>query len=341
MHATSQSLRLLAGLGALFLLFMNGTSTSQEKAKLEGWVRAGLSKVHEERESESFYAAKVQYKIKLGKGLEAQIDLRGASTRHEIELREAYFTADAGEGLNLDFGQHKKRFGLEYQKSKENLRTLERTQIYRYLETFGFAGRELNARYYRTTKEDKRRSGYSFSLGYNEAHDVNLVARWERLRALGSFTLGVNGLLQRDKMDNGAQFVSGFGLDLARDTEAHHVEIEAVVGQDPFQSEFERDFGEGRKVYFAGGKLLYSHRFVLKASAARAFEPVAAASLLAKDLDRFEVNTVQLLAGVNYWFSPYARLSCNTDFLLSNSPGNTHERTLAGSNYVLQMEVRW
>lgn len=341
MPVSSLPMRRLVCLGALIVFFVNGSLLGQEKAKLAGWVRAGLSRVHEELTNESFYAAKVQYEIKLGKGLEAQIDLRGASTRHEIELREAYFTVDMGTGLNLDFGQHKKRFGFEYQRSKENLRTLERTQTYRYLETFGFAGRELNLRYYRTSKEDKRRSGYSLSLGYNEAHDVNFIARWERLRALGSFTLGLNGLLQRDKTDIDAQFVHGFALDLVRDTDAHHLEIEALIGQDPFQSEFEKDFGDGRKVYFAGGKLLYSHRFVLKASSARAFEPVAMASLLAKDIDRFEVNTMELLAGANYWFSQYARLSCNADFLLSNSPGNTSERTLAGSNYVLQMEVRW
>ncbi len=322
-------------LGSSALLF------GQEKTELSGWIRAGLSKVYEERASASFYAAKLQYEIKLGKSLEAQIDLRGASTRHEIELREAYFTADVGTGLNVDFGQHKKRFGLEYQKSKENLRTLERTLLYRYLESFGFAGRELNFRYYRTTRADKRPSGYSFSLGYNEAHDLNLIARWQRLRAAGSFTLGLNGIWQRDQKDNGAQMVSGFGLDLSRDTEAHHVELEALVGQDPFQSEFEADFGAGRKVYFAGGKALYSHRFVLQASAARAFEPVAVASFLAKDVGRFEVNTIEVLAGANYWFSPYARLSGNADFLLSNSPGNTSARTLAGSNFILQMEVRW
>lgn len=328
---------------SVFILMLGSFAAlyGQKKPELSGWIRTGLAKVYEEREGESFYAAKLQYEIDLGKNLEAQIDLRGASTRHEIELREAYFTADLGTGLNLDFGQHKKRFGLEYQKSKENLRTLERTLVYRYLETFGFAGRELNLRYYRTSKEDKRRSGYSLSLGYNEAHDVNLIARWQRLRALGSFALGVNGIVQRDKMDNGAQFVSGFGLDLARDTEAQHVELEALVGHDPFQSEFEKVFGEGRRVYFAGGKILYAHRFALSKTTARAFEPVAVASVLAKDIDQRDRNTIELLAGANYWFSPHARLSANADFLLTNSPNNTSERTLAGSNFVLQMEVRW
>lgn len=328
---------------SVFILMLGSFAAlhGQKKPELSGWIRTGLTKIHEEREGESFYAAKLQYEIELSKKLEAQIDLRGASTRHEIELREAYFTADVGEGLNLDFGQHKKRFGLEYQKSKENLRTLERTQIYRYLETFGFAGRELNLRYYRTSKEDKRRSGYSLSLGYNEAHDINLIARWQRLRALGSFALGMNAIVQRDKKDNGAQTVGGFGLDLARDTEAHHLELEFLAGQDPFQSEFETDFGAGRKVYFMGGKMLYSHRFALAKSQTRALEPVAVVSVLAKDLDHSERNTVGLLGGANYWFSPYARLSLNADFLLTSSPGNTNKRTMAGSNFILQMEVRW
>ncbi len=325
----------------LFLLSFSAPLVAQTKAKLSGWVRSGMIKVHEEREGESFYAAKVQYEIDLSKKLEAQIDLRGESTRHEIELREAYFTADVGEGLNLDFGQHKKRFGLEYQKSKENLRTLERTLLYRHLETFGFAGRELNLRYYRTTKEEKRRSGYSLSLGYNEAHDLNLIARWQRLRMLGSFTFAVNGIVQRDKKDNGAQTVGGFGFDVARDTDAHHAELEMLLGQDPFQSEFETDFGSGRKIYFVGGKMLYSHRFALSKATTRAFEPVAVISILAKDVEQSEVNTIELLGGANYWFSPHARLSLNADFLLTNSPGNTNARTLAGSNFVVQMEVRW
>ncbi len=324
------------------LLFGSATTLfSQKKPELSGWIRMGMLKVHEEHEGESFYAAKLQFEVKLDKTLEAQIDLRAASTRHEIELREAYLKADVGKGLNLDFGQHKKRFGFEYQKSKENLRTVERTLVYRYLETFGFAGREMNFRYYRTTKERERPSGYSISLGYSEAHDLNVIGRWQRLRALGSFTLALNGLAQRDKMDNGAQMVWGLGLDLARDTEAHHLELEAFAGQDPFQSEFERDFGAGRKVYFTGGKFLYSHRFVISAATGKVFEPVFVTSFLAKDLDQYEVNTIELLPGVNYWFSPYARLSLNADFVLTNSPGNTNERTSVGSNYVLQMEVRW
>lgn len=327
--------------GLMLVLCCCAPLIAQTKAKLSGWVRSGLTKVYEEREGESFYAAKVQYEIELSKKLEAQIDLRGASTRHEIELREAYFTADVGEGLNLSFGQHKKRFGLEYQKSKENLRTLERTLIYRYLETFGFAGRELNLRYYRTTREDKRRNGYSLSLGYNEAHDINLIARWQRLRALGSFTLALNGIVQRDKKDNGAQTVGGFGFDLLREAETNHIELEILAGQDPFQSEFEAAFGAGRKVYFVGGKMLYSHRFALSKTTARAFESVAVTSFLAKDIDQLELNTIAMLAGANYWFSPHARLSANADFVLTNSPSSTRTRTLAGSNFVLQMEVRW
>ena len=324
------------------LCWIAGSLFAQEKLELEGYVRAGIEYFHNERFSESFYRGKIQYQIEINKDLQAQLDVRGESSSHTIELREAYLTADLADGRNLDFGQSKKRLGIEYQKSKENLLTIERTLIYRHLEPFGFAGRDLNFRYYRKANEEKRRNGYSASVGYNEAHDVTFVGHWSRLRTLGSFALGGSGLLQLDQMDGGRQTAWSLGFELLRDRDQHHVELEAVVGQDPFASEFRKIvLKDNDNVHFVGGKLLYGHRFSLSQKTEKAVEPVLVASILARDTEVLEWNTVQLLAGLNYYFAKRARVSVNGDFLLSNSRVNTNERTFAGSNGIVQLELRW
>jgi hypothetical protein len=257
-----------------------------------------------------------------------------------MELREAILSADLGKAKGLDFGHGKKRFGLEFQKSKEHLLTAERTLIYRRLEPFGFVGRDVNFRYYRNARPADRRTGISFNLGYSEDHNTTLIGHWTRLRTLGSFALGGSGLLQLDKIDGGSQTVWGFGAELLRDADAHHVEIEAVIGQDPFQSEFEKRLG-GKNVYFFGGKFLYGHRFKTSRRLLKAFEPVVVGSVWTPNIDVFELNTLELLAGMNFYLAPELRIALNGDLLLSRNSTLSNERSSAGSNVILQAQLTW
>ena len=304
------------------------------KTKISGWLRAGTEYFYNNDFRENFYRAKVQFDVKVSDNLDAQIDVRGESDTHEMELREAYLSVDLGKAEALDFGQSKKRFGIEFQRGKEKLLTAERTLIYRHLEPFGFAGRDVNIRYYRNAKPDGRRNGTSISLGYSEDHNTTAVGHWTRLNTLGSLALGASGVLQIDKIEGGTQTVWAFGAELLREGEKHHVEIEAVMGQDPFRSEFEKSFGDGKNVYFLGGKFLYGHRL-------GRLEPVFVSSLLAPDVDVFEINTIELLVGLNYYAASMLRLGLNGDLLLATSTQNQDERTYAGSNVILQMQLVW
>ncbi|GEM_PF-1751622 len=309
---------------------------SQAKTTISGWLRTGVEYEYNERFRENFYRGKVQFNVKVDKNLEAQLDIRGESEEHAMELREAFFTADLSKAVGLDFGQGKKRFGLEFQKSKENLLTTERTLIYQHLEPFGFVGRDVNLRYYRKAKSDGRRNGISLSLGYSEDHNVTAVGHWTRLNTIGSFAVGASSVVQIDKIAGGSQTVWALGAELLRDAAKHHVEIEAVAGQDPFRSEFEKSFGDGKNVYFFGGKILYGHYF--KKSR---LEPVFVYSLLVPDLDTFDINTVEFLAGLNYYAASALRIGLNGDLLLATSAKNQDERTYAGSKVILQVQLVW
>ena len=308
----------------------------QAKTTISGWLRTGTEYVYNNRFRENFYRAKVQFNVKVDKNLEAQIDIRGESESHAMELREAFFTADLGKAEGLDFGQSKKQFGLEFQKSKEKLLTAERTLLYRYLEPFGFVGRDVSFRYYRKARADVRAGGFSLAAGYSEDHNITLVGHSTRLNALGSLALGASGLVQLDKIAGGSQTVWALGGEILRDTEQHHVEIEAMLGQDPFASEFEKSFGDGKNVYFAGGKILYGHYF--KKSR---LEPILVSSLLVPDLNNVDHNTIQMLVGLNYYAMPALRIGLNGDLLLPTSSRNQKERTYAGSNVILQAQLSW
>jgi hypothetical protein len=309
---------------------------SQAKTTISGWLRTGVEYFYNERFRENFYRGKVQFNVKIDKNLEAQIDIRGESDTHEMELREAFFTADLGKAKGLDFGQSKKQFGIEFQKSKEKLLTVERTLIYRHLEPFGFVGRDVNFRFYRKARSDVRRGGLSLALGYSEDHNVTAVGHSTRLNTLGSFALGASGLVQLDKIAGGSQTVWALGGEILRDTQKHHVEIEAMIGQDPFASEFEKSFGDGKNVYFCGGKFLYGHYFTKSR-----LEPVLVSSLLVRDLEAFDVNTIEFLVGLNYYAASALRIGLNGDLLLATSTTNQEERTYAGSNVILQVQLSW
>lgn len=323
------------------LLACSTLSFAQSKTTLSGWLRVGADYTHNEIYSESFYRAKVQVETKVDDNIDAQIDLRGESDTHEIELREAFLVADLGKAIDLEFGQSKKRFGYEFQKSHDKLVTANRTLIYQFLEPIGFVGRDLNFRYHRKTRDKERPTGISASASYNEAHDFSFIGHITRLNAIGSFALGGSGTVIVDKIQEGYQTVWGGALELIRDTEAHHVEIEAVAGIDPFASEIEKKVGDGKNVYFLGGKFLYAHRLKTSRRLIKAIEPVLVASFLARDLDTISRNTISALAGLNFYVAKQARVSMNVDLQLTSTPADNSERSSVGSNGIIQMELQW
>jgi hypothetical protein len=283
----------------------------------------------------------VQVNTKVDDNLDAQIDIRGESETHEMELREAFLTADLGKAIDLEFGQSKKRFGYEFQKSHEKLVTVDRTLLYQYLEPIGMVGRELSLRYHRKARPKERRIGLSASLGYNESNDFSFIGHLTRLNSIGSFALGASGTVKIDKIQEGTQTVWGAALELVRDTEAHHVEIEGVIGMDPLASEVEKKVGDGENVYFLGGKILYAHRMKTSRRLFKAIEPVLVASFLARDLDTIGRNTISALAGLNIYVAARARVSMNVDFQLTSTPTDYSDRSSVGSNGILQMELQW
>lgn len=323
------------------ILVFPALSFAQSKSIISGWLRVGADYTYNDTFSESFYRAKVQVETKVDDNIDAQIDLRGESDTHEIELREAFLVADLGKAIDFEFGQSKKRFGYEFQKSHEKLVTVDRTLIYQYLEPIGFVGRDLNFRYHRKARDKERPTGVSASVGYNEAHDFSFVGHITRLNALGSFALGGSGTIKMDKIQEGYQTVWGTGLELIRDTEAHHVEIEAVTGMDPFASEIEKKVGDGKNVYFLGGKILYAHRMKTSRRLIKAIEPLIVTSFLARDLDTIGRNTISALGGLNFYVAKHARVSMNVDVQLTSSPTNHSERSSVGSNGIIQMELQW
>jgi hypothetical protein len=80
---------------------------SQAKTEISGWLRTGVDYIYNERFSETFFRGKVQFEAKISDDLEAQIDIRGESDTHTMELREAFLTADLGKAVALNFGQSK------------------------------------------------------------------------------------------------------------------------------------------------------------------------------------------------------------------------------------------
>lgn len=331
----------IAALLPAFFLAWPAESAAQSKTSISGWLRVGAEYTYNETYSESFYRAKLQFETKIDDTFDAQIDIRGESDTHEMELREAFLTADLGKAVDLEFGHSKKRFGYEFQKSKEKLRTVDRTLLYQYLEPLGLVGRELNLRYHRKARPQERPLGLSASLGYNESNDFAVIGHLTRLNTLGSFALGGSGTVKLDKIEGGTQTVWAAALELVRDTEAHHVEIEGITGMDPHASEVEKRVGDGRNVHFLGGKLLYAHRLKTASRLVKAVEPVVVTSFLARDLEEIGRNTISALAGLNFYVAKNARLSMNVDFQLTSTPTHHRERSAVGSNGILQMELQW
>ncbi|MFZ2322451.1 MAG: porin [Ignavibacteriaceae bacterium] len=322
----------------LFVLCFPMLMYAQKKVEYGGYFEIGGKSKYKDIYTESFYRAKLEYKLKINDFTKIELDIRANSENHQIELYEASASFKFSPGVKLEVGNLKKRYGLEEQISHEKLTTINESMINDYLEPLGFVSRDPGVQLYWDDKEDK--TTIIGGLHYNESHRFTILAQIKRKGLFGLKQVGAGFQLARER-DNQLQHTYIASVDAAQDFGSFHSEFEIFTGQDPIESYYRRISGNNGMVNFFGVKTLLAKKFFINSKIFTCIEPLFLGSFLVKDVDEFDVNSFQLLFGCNIYLDEDIRLMINGDLMLTNHDYDKDERTMYGSNVAAQLQIRW
>lgn len=290
----------------------SGSIAFGKDVKISGEVVSGIE-VKEFKNGKAETKAELKIESDRTDGVKGVVKLEMSNIDREVEIEEVYIDQKFDSGNKMIIGMTKKILGLEYDRSKKERLPESRTLIYRKLETFAYVGYETTIRFV-DDGEDGKHLSYKYSVGYADSLDVN-VSGLVTVPLRENLSVGWSGLLQSDKINKGRQIVWATAFSLLLDSDAYLGEAELIGGVDPFESEFEKTFGDSRAVLFAGGKLLFG----LRLGEGHKYVPFLAYSNVRHDLEFVRYYSAEYLAGFNYHATKNLKLSTNLSMVATNS----------------------
>ena len=322
----------------LFLILTSFSAYAQKKVEYGGYFEIGGKSEYKSIYVESFYKAKLEYKFKINDYAKVEIDVRANSEDRQIELYEGSVSFKLSHQLKLKIGDLKKRYGLEEQTSHEKLLTINTSMINNYLDPLGFVSRDPGIQLYWNDSNDN--ITIAGGVHYNESHRLTIITRLDSKNILGLDKVGAGFQLAREK-DNELSHTYIASIDASKDFYFINVELEVLTGQDPVASYYKKLDGQSGMVNFLGLKALLSNKFSLNSDIVKNIEPLLLASILSKDTDNLDVNSIQLLFGFNTYFDEDIRFMINGNLILTNHEYDKNERTMYGSDVQAQLQIRW
>lgn len=309
---------LLSG-ACICAIFGVGVADAKD-VKISGELTSGIE-VEEFKNGKAETEAELKIESDRTEGVKGVLEIELSSIDREVEVEEVFIDRKFDSGNKLIIGLTKKILGLEYDRSKRQRMPEARTLIYRKLETFAYVGHESTIRF--ESKDDDHNSvSYKYSFGYAESLDSNVAGQMTVPLDEG-LSVGWSGLVQSDKINQGRQIVWASALSLLMDVERSLAEVELIGGVDPFESEFEKTFGDSKNVIFAGAKLLYGVRL----GDGMKYQPFVAYSNVRHDLEYIRYYSAEYLMGLNYFMAKNLQISANVGLVGTNSRINYDKKT--------------
>lgn len=321
------------------LISITGTPLyAQKKVNYGGYFEIGGRVEYKDVYAESFYRAKLEFGIKVNDKIKVELDIRGDSEDRQFRLYEASVTFKFNHNFKLEAGALKKRYGLEEQISHEKLATITESMVNEYLDPLGYVNRDPGVQLYWT--DDSNASSVMGGIHYNESHRLTIVSRINRAGLLGLKNAGLSFQFSKENRQDMPDTYA-LNLDLSHEICSANIDFEAFLGQDPVESLYRAVAGNPVKVEFFGLRSLLTKKYSVDSDFLTGIEPVLMGSFLVKDINQFDVNSVQLLVGCSFYFDDDVRFMINGNLNLSNHSYCKTERNLYGSNVIGQLQIRW
>lgn len=301
-----------------------------EKFKLDGFVRTNFA-AENFKDGETFHEARVEIKSKRRRGIRAEIEVDYRTKNDDIQINEALIDKKWDDGLRLKVGYDFKRFGLEYEESRLERQTIERSYIYAQMELFQYNGRETVVSL-KKEGENAEFHDWAVTASFSEAQNVSLIGNYQTdLPGGARYGLWVQG--GTHKIQNDALFAFALMNSIWKRDSEKAWQAELVYGLDPNQTEYESIFDDDEKVHFVGFNSLYGH--YLFNDGEESVMGQFGLTAVAHDQREFKYNSLGGFLGVRYDLDTL-RVAINAELIGRNSPINTKKRTYDESNLRLE-----
>ncbi len=328
----------------LFLLLVLAVTLSQavaqKKITYDGVAEIGVQQEYNANYAQVFSRAKLEYKVRLGRFIETEIDVRARSDRSRVELKELSTELRYWSTFRLVIGTLKKRFGVEQLSGREKLATVERSLVYEFMAPFGYVSRDLGIQDVRKPNKRNRRTELYFGLHLNNSNMLTLFTRYGRRLRGGATRVGFGALYERFR---GETFfdVFAFSADFRQRLPLGAAVFELFYGREPLATQLRKFAGRPSFAYFAAAKAQWTIPFRLKRRYLYRLEPVLLYTFLLPETDRSRIQRQQLLLGINWYVEKDFRVMLNADLRASNNAVSPGEHSLVGTRFTLQLQQQW
>jgi hypothetical protein len=306
---------------------------TKPKVSIDGDVEVGVSYFDQSHryknlpvvfneEFSTILQAQLDFKVTVLSGLEAQFDIKGDASDRGVMLQKAFVELKPTSWMRLRVGNMKKQFGIEEQKGRTGLLTIERSLLHRYLDSFHIMGYDF-AFEMRASHAADDGLKQSFWLQAGAQGDKHVFANLQGSvdGVWGALTAGGLGVHHDNRTD-----YTCFALSFVPSLKRAHAEVECVGGRDPHATDIYRRMGEPKLVDFAALRLLTAYPFSLSGELVSSVQPHIQGVYLAPDVDDPYQGRMQFLGGATLFLGPkrYARWMTDLELVVVRCENSPH-----------------
>lgn len=301
-----------------------------EKVKIDGFVRS-MFEAENFKDGDTFHEARLEVKTKRRRGIRGEFEVDFRTKNDDLQVNEALLDKKWDNGMRMKVGYDLKRFGLEYEESRLERQTIERSYIYNQMELFNYNGHET---VFVVEKEGDNAEFHDWGVtaSFSESQNFSLIGNWQTdLPGGARYGLWVQGgthKIQDDVIATMAMINSIWKRDSQKAWQA-----EIVYGVDPNQTEYESVFDDDERVFFAGFNSLYGH--YLWNDGEESLMAQVGLTAVAHDQRKLKYNSLGGFLGVRYDLDTL-RIAVNAELIGRNSPIDLKKRTYDESNLRLE-----
>lgn len=254
-----------------------------------------------------------------------------------IQIEEGFVEFDFNEHHRLRLGNMKEEFGTEEPMGSDDIYSVNRSLVNRYIESFGILEHDISLHWRIEWEQSSQRHLQLYTVGGADASNrIFLNNASELKRVWGNIIMSNTLAYYRE------QFYDIVNIRYWTNWSESHFQCELFAGQDPNMTVINRELGIDRNAWFAAARVLYAHTFTVNGAKLTGLQPMFMAAFIMPEIDTNDDFLIQLLTGINVLFNEDGDVRWMTDLelVLSNNPQNAKIGRLSHGIYT-QIQVSW
>lgn len=327
----------------LLLIFFTVNFNFAQEIKFTGYGATGY--IFYDRDilngynQETYFEGKLQTEIKINKKIEAQLDMRGNSVEEAMELREFSVKLEYFDNLKFKIGNIKRPFGNEYLTNREDLYTVQRSNVQEQISQLGYGVRTVSLMGYYNYSKKRPEYPYTYAVSIFRDNNLGSGLAGRFLYHPGALSYGINYMFQSKGGDVPVKS-HGVAVESALDVEDYESSLQIFYLQNPEEEVFQHLLGSDEKVIAFGATFINAVEFDIHGSFVESIQPILLLSYYVPNFDKKENHVLQFLTGANFYLDKDVRIRFNADLRMTKNKFNEDYST-KNSRAIFEVQVKF